>query len=145
MLILQGFADLYMSYIRLTFLHLEKILSHYVYFNLRIFCKNVIIIKNKGGKFMKRSIVIDTKVLRKARKATEISQQDMAKGLGVTRKTYERYEKKGERVYLDKDVVMKIASLLNIEYDTIVLLDIEKEIERIENYPVEKLKEKLHR
>ena len=94
---------------------------------------------------MKRSIVIDTNVLRKARKATEISQQDMAKSLGVTRKTYERYEKKGERVYLDKDVVMKIASLLNIEYDTIVLLDIEKEIESIENYPVEKLKEKLHR
>ena len=89
---------------------------------------------------MKRSIVINTDILRKARKATEISQQDMAKSLGVTRKTYERYEKKGERVYLDKDVVMKIASLLNIEYDTIVLLDIEKEIERIENYPVEKLK-----
>ena len=94
---------------------------------------------------MKRSIVINTDILRKARKATEISQQDMAKSLGVTRKTYERYEKKGERVYLDKDVVMKIASLLNIEYDTIVLLDIEKEIEMIENYPVEKLKEKLHR
>ena len=94
---------------------------------------------------MKHSIVIDTNVLRKARKATEISQIDMAKSVGVTRKTYERYEKKGERVYLDKDVVMKIASLLNIEYDTIVLLDIEKEIESIENYPVEKLKEKLHR
>ena len=94
---------------------------------------------------MKRSIVINTDILRKARKATEISQQDMAKSLGVTRKTYERYEKKRERVYLDKDVVMKIASLLNIEYDTIVLLDIEKEIERIEKYPVEKLKEKLHR
>ena len=91
---------------------------------------------------MKRNIVINNEVLRKTRKAMEITQEDMANNLGVTRKTYERYEK--ERAYLSKDTVMKIASLLNTEYDMLVLLDIEKEIERIENYPLEKLKERLH-
>lgn len=91
---------------------------------------------------MKRNIVINNEVLRKTRKAMEITQEDMANNLGVTRKTYERYEK--ERAYLSKDTVMQIASLLNTEYDMLVLLDIEKEIERIENYPLEKLKERLH-
>jgi transcriptional regulator with XRE-family HTH domain len=98
--------------------------------------------KNKGDVFMKRNIVINNEVLRKTRKAMEITQEDMANNLGVTRKTYERYEK--ERAYLSKDTVMQIASLLNTEYDMLVLLDIEKEIERIENYPLEKLKERLH-
>lgn len=91
---------------------------------------------------MKRNIVINNEVLRKTRKAMEISQEDMANNLGVTRKTYERYEK--ERAYLSKDTIMKIASLLNVDYDTLVLLDIEKEIERIANYPLDKLKERLN-
>lgn len=91
---------------------------------------------------MKRSIVINNEVLRKARKEMKISQENIANNLGVTRKTYERYEK--ERAYLSKDTILKISSLLDVDYDALVLLDIEKEIERIANYPLDKLKERLH-
>lgn len=91
---------------------------------------------------MKRSIVVNNNVLREARNKMGLSQEDIANSLGVTRKTYIKYEK--ERTYLSKDAILKISSLLNADYDALVLLDIEKEIERIENYPIDKLKERLH-
>lgn len=90
---------------------------------------------------MKRNIIINSKMLRNTRKEIGLKQEDMANNLGVTRKTYIRYE--SERVCLSKDVVMKIADILIVDCETLVLMDIEKEIERIMNYPTNKFKERL--
>lgn len=90
---------------------------------------------------MKRSIIIDNDFLRKTRKSLEVNQEYMASNLGVTRKTYARYEK--ERAYLDKETVSKIASLLSVDFESLVIIDINKELDRIAEYPDEVLKERL--
>ena len=90
---------------------------------------------------MKRNIIINNELLRVTRKAKGITQENMADYLGVTRKTYARYEK--ERAYMSRDTVERIARELNVEQDALILLDMDKEIERISNYPLDKLREKL--
>ena len=90
---------------------------------------------------MKRNIIINNELLRATRKAKGITQENMADYLGVTRKTYARYEK--ERAYVSRDTVERIARELNVEQDALILLDMDKEIERISNYPLDKLREKL--
>ena len=88
---------------------------------------------------MKLSIVINKDVLRKTRKGLELTQEYMADSLGITRKTYARYE--SERTYLSEDTVRMIALLLNIDMKDLVLFDINKEIERIKNMSDEEFKE----
>lgn len=90
---------------------------------------------------MKRSIIIDNDFLRKTRKSLEVNQEYMASNLGVTRKTYARYEK--ERSYLDKETVSKIALLLSVDFERLVITDINKELNRIAEYPDEVLKDRL--
>ena len=90
---------------------------------------------------MKRNIIINNELLRVTRKAKGITQENMADYLGVTRKTYARYEK--ESAYMSRDTVERIARELNVEQDALILLDMDKEIERISNYPLDKLREKL--
>ena len=90
---------------------------------------------------MKRSIIIDNDFLRKTRKSLEVNQDYMARSLGVTRKTYARYEK--ERAYLDKETVSKIALLLSVDFERLVITDINKELNRIAEYPDEVLKDRL--
>ena len=88
---------------------------------------------------MKLSIVINKDVLRRTRKGLELTQEYMAHSLGVTRKTYAKYE--SERTYLSEDTVRMIALLLNIDMKDLVLFDINKEIERIKNMSDEEFKE----
>ena len=90
---------------------------------------------------MKRSIIIDNDFLRKTRKSLEVNQEYMASNLGITRKTYARYEK--ERAYLDKETVSKIALLLSVDFESLVITDINKELNRIAEYPDEVLKDRL--
>ena len=90
---------------------------------------------------MKRSIIIDNDFLRKTRKSLEVNQDYMARSLGVTRKTYARYEK--ERAYLDKETVSKIALLLSVDFESLVITDINKELNRIAEYSDEVLKDRL--
>ena len=90
---------------------------------------------------MKRNIIINNELLRATRKAKGITQENMADYLGVTRKTYARYEK--ERAYVSRDTVERIARELNVEQDALILLDMDKEIERISNYPLDNLREKI--
>lgn len=90
---------------------------------------------------MKRSIIINSDFLRKTRKALEFTQDYMSKQLGVTRCTYARYEH--DRPFLDKDMVSKIAEVLSIDFKSLVMLDMDKEFDRIANYPDEALKERL--
>lgn len=90
---------------------------------------------------MKRNIVINSDVLRRTRKSLELTQEGMAEKLGITRKTYAKYE--SERTYLSEDTVKRIASLLNIDMGDIILLDINKEIDRIKNMSEEEFEERL--
>lgn len=92
---------------------------------------------------MKRNIIINNEVLRVTRKLKGITQEYMAEYLGVTRKTYARYEK--ERAYMSRDTVERIAQKLNVEQDALILLDMDKEIERITNYPLDKLRGRMSR
>ena len=91
---------------------------------------------------MKRHIIVNSETLKRIRKELGIKQEDMANSLGVTRKTYIRYE--AERAYLSDDTICKLASLLNVDADKLILLDINKEIEKIKCYPDDKLKERLN-
>ena len=90
---------------------------------------------------MKRSIIINSDFLRKTRKALEFNQDYMAKQIGVTRCTYARYEH--DRPFLDKDMVCKIANVLSVDFESLVMLDMNKELNRISNYSDDTLKERL--
>ena len=90
---------------------------------------------------MKRSIIINSDFLRKTRKALEFNQDYMAKQIGVTRCTYAKYEH--DRPFLNKETVSKIADVLSVDFESLVMLDMNKEFERISNYPDEVLKERL--
>ena len=90
---------------------------------------------------MKRSIIINSDFLRKTRKALEFNQDYMAKQIGVTRCTYAKYEH--DKPFLDKETVSKIADVLSVDFESLVMLDMNKEFERISNYPDEVLKERL--
>ena len=90
---------------------------------------------------MKRSIVINSDFLRKTRKALEFNQDYMANKIGVTRCTYARYEH--DRPFLDKETVFKIADVLSVDFESLVMIDMNKELERISNFPDEILKERL--
>ena len=90
---------------------------------------------------MKRSIIINSDFLRKTRKALEFNQDYMAKKIGVTRCTYARYEH--DRPFLDKETVLKIADVLSVDFESLVIIDMNKELERISNFPNEILKERL--
>ena len=90
---------------------------------------------------MKRSIIINSDFLRKTRKALEFNQDYMAKQIGVTRCTYAKYEH--DRPFLDKETVSKIADVLSVDFESLVMIDMNKEFERIANYPDEALKERL--
>ena len=90
---------------------------------------------------MKRSIIINSDFLRKTRKSLEFNQDYMAKKIGVTRCTYARYEH--DRPFLDKETVYKIANVLSVDFESLVMVDMNKELDRIANYPDEALKERL--
>lgn len=90
---------------------------------------------------MKRSIIINSDFLRRTRKSLELNQDYMAKEIGVSRCTYARYEH--DRPFLDKETVYKIANVLSVDFESLVMLDMNKELDRIANYPDEALKERL--
>ena len=90
---------------------------------------------------MKRSIIINSDFLRKTRKALEFNQEYMAKQIGVSRCTYAKYEH--DRPFLDKETISKIADILSVDFESLVMLDMNKELERISDYPDEVLKERL--
>lgn len=90
---------------------------------------------------MKRCIILNSEFLRKTRKSQEFTQENMAKEIGVTRCTYARYEH--GRPFIDKETVYKMASLLNVDYENLVALDMNEEINKIANYPDEDFKKRL--
>ena len=90
---------------------------------------------------MKRSIIINSDFLRRTRKSLELNQDYMAKKIGVTRCTYARYEH--DRPFLDEETVFKIADVLSVDFESLVMIDMNKELERISNFPDEILKERL--
>lgn len=90
---------------------------------------------------MKRSIILNSDFLRRTRKALEYNQDYMAKQLGVTRCTYVRYEH--DKPFLDKDMVSKIANVLSVDFESLVIRDMNKKLDRISNYPDDELMERL--